>query len=120
MADLEVWHQPRRLYVAEFKNGVVKVGVTAQPKSWRMTTLRFRHYRPERYKFFAKIDCGYVAERDLLRRMARIGQIRPLAAGVRSREWFTAVPFKVACQLAEQVTWAAICYCLPTPTEKAA
>jgi hypothetical protein len=93
-----LWNQPRRLYVAEFKSGVIKVGITKTTKESRESNLRFNGERPVRMHCCAMHECGFWAEMNLIQRLRRIAMTQ------RGREWFTGVRFNAAKNLAEQVT----------------
>ena len=87
------WRPAYRLYVIEFRNGVVKAGITTQPGDARIR----QYVLPIARYFYTPIVAGFAAEGELLRRLARIGC---LSAG---REWFTGVTFAQARQIASQL-----------------
>ena len=92
------WNRTLRLYVAEFRNGLVKVGITAAPGDRRIRSLQHVHGPIVRYHFCAPHSCmGYSTEGRLCERMGRIASLH------KGREFFTGVRFNVARQLAEQI-----------------
>ena len=84
----------RRLYVVEYKDGIVKVGITTS-MMLRLRALR-AHGDIVRHHVTAAV-CGFAAEAALLSRCRRI------AAPHKAREFFCGLPFVVARQLADQV-----------------
>ena len=92
-----MWEQPRYLYAAEFKNGVIKIGITRSPRS-RLMGLATRFGPIARQYVGSKHACGYWAERQVYERLAGIGQV------FRGREWFVGVRFEIARQLVEQIS----------------
>lgn len=97
--DRKSWHQPRRLYVAEFKSGVVKVGITTQPGDARERGLRHGGQKPFRAHYCDPHFCGYWAELKLIARMERVATTVPPTL-----EYFTGVRFGFAVTLAKQIT----------------
>jgi hypothetical protein len=95
MAD---WTPPRRIYAAEFKCGVVKVGNTSQPNNNRARGLSFKGYPPVRVYYGERHECGGWPEWELLAR------IRRMASPIKGKEWFVGVRFNVARQLVDQIT----------------
>jgi hypothetical protein len=85
------------LYVAEFKNGVIKVGRTGCPVN-RKTKLRFNGDSALRIHWCRPLDYAHAAEKDLLNR------VRRLANTVRGFEWFTGISFATARHMADQAT----------------
>lgn len=96
MADL--WNQSHRLYVAEFKCGVIKVGQTKQQGDRRRQCLRFKGEAPVRFFLGLKHEHGWLPERNLINAAGRMGAV------VRGREWFTGIRFEQARQLVLQIT----------------
>lgn len=96
-----MWNQSRRLYVAEFKNGVIKVGITNQPGLRREKNLRWLHYRPSRVHYCAHNERGFWSEQQVICRMRRIANTS------KGREWFTGARFEAVRLLADQVTRSA-------------
>jgi hypothetical protein len=93
-----MWEQPKRLYAAEFKTGVIKIGVTGLAGDRRGQLLRQHHGQVVRIHYGEKHECGFWAEHQLIARMRRI------ANTVKGREWFADVRFGAARQLVDQVT----------------
>lgn len=89
------WTPAYRLYVVEFKNGVVKIGMTARQPHKRFHDLSARW--PINSHFHTGCVVGWAVERELRHRMARIGTT------AKGREWFHGVRFSVAKQLAIQL-----------------
>jgi hypothetical protein len=92
-----MWEQPKRLYVAEFRNGVIKVGVTGAPGDRRGYSLRV-HGVVQRIHYGQPHQCGFWAERQLI---ARVGR---MACVFKGREFFTHIGFGAARNLVDQLT----------------
>lgn len=92
------WAPTYRLYAAEFKCGVVKVGQTMQQGAKRAHGLRVKGQAPIRIHYGQKHERGWLPESLLLARMRNLGSV------FQGREWFTGVRFEAASQLVEQVT----------------
>lgn len=89
------WTPAYRLYVVEFKSGVVKIGMTARLPHKRFNDLSARG--PISSRFYTGCVVGLAVERELRSRIARIG------TPAEGREWFHGVRFPVAKQLAIQL-----------------
>lgn len=90
--------EPRRLYVAQFKNGVIKVGATSVRNHQREIGLRSVGGELASITY-GSFHCGTrESEHELIVRMRRI------ARTLRGREWFTDVNYGAACTLLNQVT----------------
>src|SRR4051812_43861526 len=90
---------PRRLYVVEMSDGIVKAGIARGDAMERIKQHKaahpgavVRHFIGERY------ITGIAAENALLALMAGVGQL------VRGREWFAGVTFDQAVEFVRQVT----------------
>jgi hypothetical protein len=91
------WTPPFRLYVVEFRTGVLKAGISAMPNGRRVRGLAAKH-GPVVQHFISENEVpGFSVERELLARLTRIGVVH------QGREWFTGVRFAQAVQLAKQV-----------------
>jgi hypothetical protein len=86
-----------QLYVAEFRNGVIKIGRTINPLG-RETKMRFNGHRATRIHWCRAVACGALVESQLLRRVRRV------ACTVRGREWFVGIGFGAATHMADQQT----------------
>lgn len=93
-----MWNQSRRLYVVEFKTGVIKIGCTKQPGDRRIASLRQQFGAITRMHYGAHHDCGFWAEQQAIKRLSRI------ACRFKGREWFTGIRFGAAVHLIEQIT----------------
>lgn len=93
-----MWSPTHRVYAAEFKCGVVKIGTTTQPGLRRTDGLRFNGSTPIRFHYGPTHQMAGWPEFCALKRMARMGAVH------KGREWFTGVRFEIAKQLVEQVT----------------
>lgn len=92
MAD---WQPPYRLYVVEFNSGVLKAGISANPKA-RIRSLGA--VGPIRKHFITDSQvAGFAIEYGMQVRLARIGRVH------KGREWFTGIRFAQAVQIAKQV-----------------
>lgn len=89
------WQPPYRLYVVEFRSGVIKAGITAQPGTNRFRT--FQKHGPIVQHCITGQVGGFSIEHELCQRLARIGTV------IRGREWFTGIRFAQAAQLAQQI-----------------
>lgn len=97
-----MWNQARRLYVAEFKCGVIKIGITKQPGPARGMRLRLRGHQPVRIHYGSLHECGFWGEKRLIERMGRI------ASTFDGREWFTGIRFHAARVLVDQISTQAV------------
>jgi len=97
------FYQTQYLYVAEFKNGVVKVGRTGSHKRRRESLKQPVWFKSPMVRFHAcaGTQSAEVYEFPLIERLDR------MSCGRFGREWFKGLRFSVAVQLAEQMTRAA-------------
>lgn len=97
------WSQPRRLYVAAFSDGVVKIGITQATAKSRLTSLARWYGREPVLSFFGdRHECGFWGEQQLIDRLRRIANTH------RGREWFTGVRFGEVKHLVEQISRRAV------------
>lgn len=101
-----MWDKSRRLYAAEFQDGVIKVGITSNGDG-RINALRFRGEPAIRFYVGEQHQCGMWGEWELL---ARIGKKARLLSNhsLRPREWFTGISFRAACALVDEVSAEAV------------
>lgn len=103
-----MWSQSRYLYVAEFKNGVVKIGMARNART-RTVALRSCRYRISRVHVCARSVVGFWPEKQMISRLRRI------AITHEGREWFTGIRFSAVCHLANQITRRALRLGADTP-----
>lgn len=92
---------PHWLYAAQFRDGVVKVGISKRPSERRRQLCRERRCGVVRFHRSSCKVSGFVAERELIGRLSRICNV----AGVskKPREWFLDLKFGAAATMVEQV-----------------
>ena len=92
----------RRLYVAEFPCGTLKVGITKMLGDKRGQMLRFRGAHYSRIYYGARHLGGYEVEQQLRSRIAEV------SSPVDGREWVTGIAFDSVQQTIDSVTQCAI------------
>lgn len=92
---------PSWLYAAEFKDGVVKVGISRQPKTRRYSLQRERGVQIVRFHLSRSPARGFATERYLVHRLSGIGSL--YMRSKRPREWFVGLKFGEAKTLVNQI-----------------